>query len=136
MNNFLPKNNLSVHEVYAPLVAYRVHTYFEQPQNIIFCPPSPVKQTAKHPLVSPFLRGTEGGFWGEIGLQSPPRLVITSYFTAMRSIIKDTETKPKRKPALAGTEPFVFDGTLEESGLPADERISAIAELVVRFVFL
>jgi S-adenosylmethionine synthetase len=36
-------------------------------------------------------------------------------------IIKDTETKPKRKPALAGTEPFVFYGTPEESGLPADE---------------
>jgi S-adenosylmethionine synthetase len=36
-------------------------------------------------------------------------------------IIRDTETKPKRKPALAGTEPFVFYGTPEESGLPADE---------------
>ncbi|MDJ0746420.1 MAG: hypothetical protein QNJ32_24070 [Xenococcaceae cyanobacterium MO_167.B27] len=36
-------------------------------------------------------------------------------------IIKDIETKPKRKPALAGTEPFVFYGTPEESGLPADE---------------
>ena len=36
-------------------------------------------------------------------------------------IIKETETKPKRKPALAGTEPFVFYGTPEESGLPADE---------------
>ena len=36
-------------------------------------------------------------------------------------IIQDTETKPKRKPALAGTEPFVFYGTPEESGLPADE---------------
>ncbi len=34
---------------------------------------------------------------------------------------KDTETKPKRKPALAGTEPFIFYGTSEESGLPADE---------------
>ncbi|GAA6621041.1 hypothetical protein [Scytonema sp. NUACC26] len=39
----------------------------------------------------------------------------------LSSIIKDTETKPKRKPALAGTEPFVFYGTPEESGLPADE---------------
>ena len=37
------------------------------------------------------------------------------------SIIIDTEPKPKRKPALAGTEPFVFYGTPEESGLPADE---------------
>ncbi len=34
---------------------------------------------------------------------------------------KETETKPKRKPALAGTEPFIFHGTPEESGLPADE---------------
>lgn len=39
----------------------------------------------------------------------------------LSSIIKDTETKPKRKPALAGTEPFVFYGTPEESGLTADE---------------
>jgi S-adenosylmethionine synthetase len=39
----------------------------------------------------------------------------------LSSIIKDTETKPKSKPALAGTEPFVFHGTPEESGLPADE---------------
>ncbi len=39
----------------------------------------------------------------------------------LSSIIKDTETQPKRKPALAGTEPFVFYGTPEESGLPADE---------------
>ncbi len=37
------------------------------------------------------------------------------------SIIIDTEPKPKHKPALAGTEPFVFYGTPEESGLPADE---------------
>ena len=36
-------------------------------------------------------------------------------------IIKDTEIKPQRKPALAGTEPFVFYGTPEESGLPAEE---------------
>ena len=36
-------------------------------------------------------------------------------------VMKDTETKPKRKPVLAGTEPFVFYGTPEESGLPADE---------------
>ncbi len=34
---------------------------------------------------------------------------------------KDTVTKPKRKPALAGTEPFIFYGTPEESGIPADE---------------
>ena len=34
---------------------------------------------------------------------------------------KDTETKAQRKPALAGTEPFIFYGTPEESGLPADE---------------
>ncbi|MDJ0632714.1 MAG: hypothetical protein QNJ34_05945 [Xenococcaceae cyanobacterium MO_188.B29] len=39
----------------------------------------------------------------------------------LSSMIKNTETKPKRKPALAGTEPFVFYGTPEESGLPADE---------------
>ncbi len=32
---------------------------------LAFAPLAPVKQTAKHPLVSPFLRGTEGGFWGE-----------------------------------------------------------------------
>ncbi len=36
-------------------------------------------------------------------------------------IIKDSEVKPKRKPALAGTEPFIFYGTPEESGLPAEE---------------
>ena len=36
-------------------------------------------------------------------------------------IMKDTETKRKHKPALAGTKPFVFYGTPEESGLPADE---------------
>ena len=34
---------------------------------------------------------------------------------------KDTATKPKQKPALASTEPFIFYGTPEESGLPADE---------------
>jgi hypothetical protein len=39
----------------------------------------------------------------------------------LSSIIKDSEVKPKRKPALAGTEPFIFSGTPEESGLPADE---------------
>ncbi|MDJ0535247.1 MAG: hypothetical protein QNJ70_22630 [Xenococcaceae cyanobacterium MO_207.B15] len=39
----------------------------------------------------------------------------------LSSIIKDTEPKLKRKPALAGTEPFIFYGTPEESGLPADE---------------
>ena len=37
------------------------------------------------------------------------------------SIVVDSETKLKRKPALAGTEPFIFYGTPEESGLPADE---------------
>ena len=36
-------------------------------------------------------------------------------------MIKETETKRKCKPALAGTEPFVFYGTPEESGVPADE---------------
>ncbi|BAY22045.1 hypothetical protein NIES2100_18080 [Calothrix sp. NIES-2100] len=44
--------------------------------------------------------------------------VITEKLSCM---ITDTETKPKRQPALAGTEPFVFYGTPEESGLPADE---------------
>lgn len=39
----------------------------------------------------------------------------------LSSIIKDTETKLQRKPALAGTEPFIFYATPEESGLPADE---------------
>jgi S-adenosylmethionine synthetase len=39
----------------------------------------------------------------------------------LSSIIKETETKPKCKPILAGTEPFIFYGTPEESGLPADE---------------
>lgn len=39
----------------------------------------------------------------------------------LSSMIKNIETKPKRKPALAGTEPFIFYGTPEESGLPADE---------------
>ena len=39
----------------------------------------------------------------------------------LSSIIQDTEAKPKRKPALAGTEPFIFYGTPEESGLPAEE---------------
>ncbi|NEP11512.1 MAG: hypothetical protein F6K14_15135 [Symploca sp. SIO2C1] len=36
-------------------------------------------------------------------------------------LIQDTEIKRKRKPTLAGTEPFVFSVTPEESGLPADE---------------
>lgn len=36
-------------------------------------------------------------------------------------IIQDTTTKSKRKPALAGTTPFIFYATPEESGLPADE---------------
>lgn len=31
------------------------------------------------------------------------------------------EIQPKRKPLLAGTEPFVFYGTPEESALPVDE---------------
>lgn len=44
--------------------------------------------------------------------------VITQKFT---QLIQDTEIKPKRKPALAGTKPFVFSGTPEESGLPAHE---------------
>lgn len=36
-------------------------------------------------------------------------------------ILEDTVSIPKRKPALAGTEPFYFWGTPEESGIPADE---------------
>lgn len=36
-------------------------------------------------------------------------------------LIKDTETKAKRKPALAGKKPFIFYGTPEESVIPADE---------------
>ncbi|NEQ68244.1 MAG: hypothetical protein F6J86_32315 [Symploca sp. SIO1B1] len=36
-------------------------------------------------------------------------------------LIKNTEIKAKCKPTLAGTEPFAFYGTPEESGLPADE---------------
>jgi len=33
----------------------------------------------------------------------------------------DTISKIKRKPALAGTQPFEFLGTPEESGIPVDE---------------
>lgn len=36
-------------------------------------------------------------------------------------LIKEAKTQPKRKPALAGTEPFIFYGTPEESALPVDE---------------
>ena len=36
-------------------------------------------------------------------------------------IIDDTIPGTKRKPALAGTKPFDFLGTPEESGIPADE---------------
>jgi hypothetical protein len=39
----------------------------------------------------------------------------------LSSEIKEPETQTKRKPALAGTEPFIFYGTPEESVLPADE---------------
>jgi hypothetical protein len=37
------------------------------------------------------------------------------------STLRYTKIQPKRKPVLAGTEPFVFYGTPEESALPADE---------------
>jgi hypothetical protein len=36
-------------------------------------------------------------------------------------IIEDTISRTKRKPALAGTKPFYFLGTPEESGISADE---------------
>lgn len=39
----------------------------------------------------------------------------------LSSLIEETEASPKRKPALANTEPFIFYGTPEESGMPADE---------------
>ncbi len=42
-------------------------------------------------------------------------------YDKLSSITKNTATQPKCKPALAGTEPFIFYGTPEESGLPADE---------------
>lgn len=37
------------------------------------------------------------------------------------SISEDTVAKSRRKPALAGTEPFSFSGSPEEFGIPADE---------------
>ncbi len=36
-------------------------------------------------------------------------------------IVEDIVSTPKRKPALADTEPFYFFGTPEESGIPAEE---------------
>lgn len=39
----------------------------------------------------------------------------------LSSTIKETETQLKHKPTLAGTKPFMFYGTPEESGLPVDE---------------
>ncbi len=39
----------------------------------------------------------------------------------LSSVVRDTETQRKAKPALAGTKPFLFEGTPEESGLPANE---------------
>lgn len=39
----------------------------------------------------------------------------------LSSLMQETQNKHDRKPALAGTKPFTFYGTPEESGLPADE---------------
>ncbi|MEA5470838.1 hypothetical protein [Spirulina sp. 06S082] len=39
----------------------------------------------------------------------------------LSSLIKEPETKRDRQTALAGTKPFIFYGTPEESGLPVDE---------------
>jgi hypothetical protein len=36
-------------------------------------------------------------------------------------IVEDTVSQPRTKPALAGTEPFFFYGTPEESGIPVDD---------------
>ncbi|WP_157134137.1 hypothetical protein WH8501_11500 [Crocosphaera watsonii WH 8501] len=38
-----------------------------------------------------------------------------------KEIKDDTITQIKSKPALAGTQPFEFLGTPEESGIPVDE---------------
>jgi len=48
--------------------------------------------------------------------------IINEAIREQFSVISEhTTSKPGQKPALAGTEPFFFFGSPEESGVPADE---------------
>jgi hypothetical protein len=57
-----------------------------------------------------------------ISIESLASEIINEAIQGQYAIInEDFVAVPKRKPALAGTEPFYFLATPEESGIPADE---------------
>ena len=53
--------------------------------------------------------------------QQQQMLDFMDFLLFKKEIKDDTITQIKSKPALAGTQPFEFLGTPEESGIPVDE---------------